>query len=140
MLLDDLNTRPNRTARTKNAARRFIERHLGTNDLMAIVFTQAAAPAQEFTSNKRLLLSAVDKFVGQEIPERTLPQPIGPCIGGPCGPTFTAAGGREEIAGGDGVMTTLSTVAAWLDGITGRKKAVILVSDGFAYEFNQDRR
>ena len=78
MLLDDLNTHPDRTARTKNAARRFIERHLGANDLMAIVFTQANAPAQEFTSNKRLLLSAVDTFVGQEIPERTLPQPVGP--------------------------------------------------------------
>ena len=76
MLLDDLNTHPDRTARTKNAARRFIERHLGANDLMAIVFTQANAPAQEFTSNKRLLLSAVDTFVGQEIPERTLPQPM----------------------------------------------------------------
>ena len=30
-------------------------------------------------------------------------------------------------------MTTLSRGAAWLDGITGRKKAVILVSDGFTY-------
>ena len=134
MLLDDLNTHPDRTARTKNAARRFVERHLGTNDLMAIVLTQAAAPAQEFTSSKQVLLSAVDKFVGQEIPERTLPQPIGPCIGGPCPPTFTAAGGMEAIAGGNRVMTTLSTVAAWLDEITGRKKAVILVSDGFAYD------
>ena len=133
MLLDDLNIHPNRTARTKNAARRFIERHLGANDLMAIVFTQANAPAQEFTSNKRLLLSAVDTFVGQEIPERTLPQPIGPCIGRVHRrPTFTAAGGMESSLT-DAVMCGLSRVTAWLDGITGRKKAVILVSDGFTY-------
>ena len=137
MLLDDLNTHPDRTARTKNAARRFIERHLGANDLMAIVFTQASAPTQEFTSNKRLLLSAVDTFVGQEIPERTLPQPIGPCIGGPCAPTFTAAGGREFFSNGRQVMRGLSTVAAWLDGITGRKKAVVLISDGFPYALDQ---
>ena len=51
---------------------------MGANDLMTIVFTEANAPAQEFTSDKRLLLSAVDTFVGQEIPERTLPQPVGP--------------------------------------------------------------
>jgi len=138
MLMDDLNTHPDRTARTKNAARRFIERHLGANDLMAIVFTQANAPTQEFTSNKRLLLSAVDTFVGQEIPERTLPQPTGPAIAGfstaPDAPAFTAAGGMEATGGGNAVMSALSRVAAWLDGITVRKKAVILVSDGFTYD------
>ena len=105
---------------------------------MAIVFTQAITPAQEFTNNKRLLLSAVDAFVGQEVPERTLPQPTGPGIAGlstaPDEPAFTAAGGMEEIGGGNAVMSTLSRVAGWLDGITGRKKAVILVSDGFTYD------
>ena len=144
MLLDDLNTHPDRTARTKNAARRFIERHLGANDLMAIVFTQADAPAQEFTSNKRLLLSAVDTFVGQEIPERTLPQPIGPGIGGrvstaPDEPVFTAAGGREVASSGRQVMRGLTTVAAWLDGMTGRKKAVVLITDGFPYALDGPR-
>src|SRR5687768_3691493 len=134
MIVDDSSTTWDRTARTKNAARRFIEQHLGANDLMAIVFTHVSEPAQEFTSDKRFLLSAVDKFVGQEIPERTLPQPIGPAIGGTSAPTFTAAGGMEEIVDGNRVITTLSRVAAWLDGITGRKKAVIFVSDGFVYD------
>src|SRR5262245_31229873 len=78
MLLDDANTAPDRTSRTKNAARRFVEQHLGANDVMVIVFTTLGEPAQEFTSDKRLLLSAIDKFVGQEIPGRTLPQPAGP--------------------------------------------------------------
>ena len=142
MLLDDLNTHPERTARTRNAARRFIERHLGANDLMAIVFTQADAAAQEFTSNKRLLLSAVDTFMGQEIPERTLPQPIGPVAPAdatqinnvaPAPATFTAAGGREFASNGRQVMMELTTVAAWLDGMTGRKKAVVLITDGFPY-------
>jgi VWFA-related protein len=134
MILDDSNTAPDRTARTRNAARRFIEQHLGANDLMAIVFTWLSDPAQEFTSDKRLLLSAVDKFVGQEIPERTLPQPIGPAIGGVSDPVFTAAGGMEAIGDGNRVMIALSKMTAWLDGVTGRKKAVILVSDGFTYD------
>ena len=142
ILLDDLNTHPDRTARTKNAARRFIERHLGANDLMAIVFTQADAPAQEFTSNKRLLLSAVDTFVGQEIPERTLPQPVGPVAPAspfqpdnvaPAPPTFTAAGGSEFASSGRQVMMELTKVAGWLDGMTGRKKALVLITDGFPY-------
>ena len=145
ILLDDLNTDPDRTARTRNAARQFIERHMGANDLMTIVFTEANAPAQEFTSNKRLLLSAVDTFVGQEIPERTLPQPVGPAAPAAAGPgadlnnvppnepVFTAAGGRENISSGRQVMRGLTTVAAWLDGMTGRKKAVVLITDGFPY-------
>jgi VWFA-related protein len=143
MLLDDANTAPDRTSRTKNAARRFVEQHLGANDVMAILFTSLGEPAQEFTSDKPLLLSAIDKFVGQEIPARTLPQPVGPLEltfasptdpGGPSAPAFTAAGGIEEISEGDRVMTTLGKVASWLDGINGRKKAVILVSDGFVYD------
>ena len=140
MLLDDLNTHPDRTARTKNAARRFIERHLGANDLMAIVFTQADAPAQEFTSNKRLLLSAVDTFMGQEIPERTLPQPVGPANPFSIAsdePVFTAAGGREFASSGRQVMRGLTSVAARLDGITGRKKAVVLITDGFPYGLDE---
>jgi VWFA-related protein len=145
MLLDDANTAPDRTSRTKNAARRFVEQHLGANDVMAILFTSLGDPAQEFTSDKPLLLSAIDKFVGLEIPARTLPQPIGPGKlpspgtqgadpGGASDPAFTAAGGIEEVTEGDRVMTTLGKVAAWLDGINGRKKAVIVVSDGFVYD------
>ncbi len=39
MILDDLHTAPSRAPRVKAAARRFIERHLAANDLMAIVHT-----------------------------------------------------------------------------------------------------
>jgi hypothetical protein len=45
----------------RRAARQFIERNLGANDLMAVIFTGGRADAaQEFTSNKRLLLASVD--------------------------------------------------------------------------------
>jgi VWFA-related protein len=135
MILDDLNTRVDATTRAKNAARRFIEQHLGTNDLMAIVFTLLSGPAQEFTSDKRLLLAAVDKFVGQERPERTLPQPMAPGPG-PSAPLFTL-GASEAVGDSHRAMSTLSGVAAWLDGVTGRRKAVVLVSDGFAYDPRQ---
>src|SRR3954468_5636718 len=58
MVIDDLHTRFGRTNRVKVAARQFIERRLGANDLMAVVHTAGASSAsQEFTSNKRLLLA-----------------------------------------------------------------------------------
>src|SRR6516165_9293759 len=67
LILDDLHTDPFRTQRVKLAAHQFIERHLGSNDLMAVLFTGGRSrDAQEFTTNKRLLLAAVDRFMGQK--------------------------------------------------------------------------
>jgi VWFA-related protein len=132
MILDDASPL---TVRSKNAARRFIEEHFGPNDLMAIVGTWLSGPTQELTSNKRLLLAAVDKFTGKEPLERTLPQPIGPSIDGAGAPLFTL-GITEAVAGGNGMMRVLSKVTEWLNRTTGRRKAVVLFSNGFAYDRN----
>ena len=73
MVVDDLHTRFGRSVRVKTAAKQFIERRLGANDLMAVVHTAGASDAnQEFTNNKRLLLAAVDKTHG---PEAAIPPP-----------------------------------------------------------------
>src|SRR5438874_9660736 len=65
MVIDDLHTSFARSSRVKNAARQFVQRYLGANDLMAIVHTRSANEAnQEFTNNKRLLLAAIDKTTG----------------------------------------------------------------------------
>src|SRR5206468_6342667 len=62
MIIDDLHTRFGRSQRVKAAAKQFIERRFGSNDLMAIVHTAGSTEwNQEFTSNKKLLLAAVDK-------------------------------------------------------------------------------
>src|SRR5207237_1630930 len=68
MVIDDLHTRFGRSQRVKLAAKQFIERRLGANDLMAVVHTAGSTDAnQEFTSNKRLLLAAVDKTQGRKL-------------------------------------------------------------------------
>src|SRR5262245_60626970 len=67
MILDDLHTAALRSQRVRIAARQFIQRNMGANDLMAVVFTGGRSQdAQEFTSNKRLLLAAVDKVIGRK--------------------------------------------------------------------------
>ena len=41
---------------------------MGSNDVAAIVHTSGRADAsQEFTSNPRLLLAAIDKFMGRKL-------------------------------------------------------------------------
>src|SRR5437763_4230218 len=73
MVIDDLHTRFGRSQRVKAVAKQFIERRLGANDLMAIVHTfGATSNSQAFTSNKRLLLAAVDKTQGQKLDSATV--------------------------------------------------------------------
>ena len=73
MIIDDLHTRFGRSQRVKLAAKQFIERRLGANDLMAIVHTAGpTSSSQEFTSNKRLLLAAVDKTQGRKLDSATI--------------------------------------------------------------------
>src|SRR5476649_1393283 len=68
VIIGDLQTAFERTPRTRLAARKFIEENMGANDLMAVVHTASASDAnQDFTNNKRLLLAAVDKTIGQKL-------------------------------------------------------------------------
>jgi hypothetical protein len=55
LVLDDLHTTALRSQRTKLAAKMFIERYIGANDLAAVVHTSGRGDAgQDFTSNQRL--------------------------------------------------------------------------------------
>lgn len=68
IVLDDLNTSLFRTNTVRRTARQFIERHLGANDVAAVIYTSGRADAsQEFTSDSSRLLAAVDKFIGRKL-------------------------------------------------------------------------
>ena len=68
IVLDDLNVAPLRTKVVVNAAREFIERHFGPNDIAAITYTSGRTDgAQEFTSERAVLLAAIDKFQGRKL-------------------------------------------------------------------------
>src|SRR5205085_11218083 len=72
-VLDDLHVDLARGPRVKESLHRFFERNFGANDLAAIVFTSGrAADGQDFTNNPRLLLAAVDKFIGRKLRSATL--------------------------------------------------------------------
>ena len=73
IVLDDLNVSPLRTQVVVKAARQFIERHFGVNDLAAITYTSGRTDAgQEFTSERARLLAAIDKFQGRKLRSTTL--------------------------------------------------------------------
>jgi hypothetical protein len=71
IVLDELHTSTHSSLLVRAAARRFIERHFGEGDLAAVVHTfGAASNSQGLTSDRNLLLAAVDKFVGNKLPVR----------------------------------------------------------------------
>ena len=132
LVLDDLHTDFSRSPRVRAAARRFIERYLGANDLMAVVTTGGgAAGAQEFTSKKRLLLAAVDKFTGRKLESATLARNSEfQMVGGRVDDPYDAERGHNARS----TLTYLRNVSEWFGGVRGRRKAVVFLSEGIDYD------
>jgi VWFA-related protein len=137
MLLDDYHTSFSRSSRVKAAARQFIERYLGANDVAAVVHARGGrATAQEFTNSRERLLRAVDAFMGQK--ERS---PVASKIddyyrlrnsGAPGAPRDQEE--QIRVYNARNTFTVLKNVADYLAGIRGRRKAVVFFSEGIDYD------
>ncbi len=143
LVLDDMNTRFHRTARTRMAARQFVERYVGANDLVAVVNTGGRTKAmQDFTSNRQLVLAAIDNAMGQGTDSATsaalkdyannreVPNGAG---------TSTMNSDMNELERSYQARNTLSTlknVAEFMAGMRGRRKAVVWFSEGINYDIS----
>ena len=142
IVLDDLHTDLARTALVKAAARRFIERDLADADLAAVVTTSGRFDAvQDFTSNRRLLLSAVDAFVGQKLRSAVLEkldnyrQQVD-LTGQDPGQAGKTADDAFDVQRGHRARNTLLTIknlADSLSSVHGRRKAMVYISEGIDY-------
>ena len=139
LILDDLHVDATRTQRVRQYARQFVERNLGANDLMAVISTGGrSADSQDFTSNKRLLLASVDKFMGRKLASPTLAKneqyfrqvEVDPSarVNDPLD--------MERAHNATNMLSTLRQVAEWLGGIHGRRKSMLLISEGIDYDLN----
>jgi VWFA-related protein len=132
LVLDDLQTDARRTPRVRAAARQFVERHVGANDLVAVVQTGGSTSgSQEFTSSHPRLLAAVDKFVGKKLPSITMAKLdsyyTNPSRRG------TDAYDAERSAKARDTLDTLRNLAEYLGGIRGRRKAIVWFGEGIDY-------
>jgi VWFA-related protein len=141
MVIDDLHTNFGRSQRVKAVARQFIERRLGANDVMAIVHTAGSNDwNQEFTSNKRLLINAVDKTQGRKLKSATANRTE---------EYYRTRGQRqsgdvlndpddfERAFNARNTLQTLRSVADWFASVRGRRKAIIFLSEGIDYDLNE---
>ena len=139
-LIDDLHTSFRRTARVKGAARQFIERHLGANDLMAVVHIGAPGDAsQDFTNSKRLLLAAVDRTLGRKLDSPTIARTseyfresaqerrlTGDRVGDPLEAERSANARRS--------LDAVRDVARWFADVHGRRKSILFFSEGLDFD------
>jgi VWFA-related protein len=118
---------PVNALRARVFLRSFIEQHFGTNDQAAVVLLGPGrrADAQDFTSNRRLLLRAIDRFSGW--PE------------GPTGTDAAAAAVEQALPGPPNMeaditatsrMTALKDLMEFMARLRGRRKTVLLLSEG----------
>jgi VWFA-related protein len=145
IVLDDKHTAAMRTARTRKAAEQFISRYMADNDIAAIVTTSGSGGAtQEFTSNKRLLLGAVSRFIGSKIRSETEERldEYRRQQGIP-GQDITRVNDPQDMQRGyDARMAldTLTNLSNWVGSIRGRRKAIVFFSEGIdynIYDFNK---
>ena len=144
LMLDDLHVAPLRSQRVRMAARQFIERNLGANDLMAVVFTGGRSKdTQEFTSNKRLLLAAVDHFQGRKLESPTLArnqeyfrQREDPFRDGRIPDPEEA----QRVHNTRSMLSSVRQVAEWFGGVRGRRKTLLLFSEGIDYDISDIMR
>jgi VWFA-related protein len=151
IVLDDLDISPLRTSLVKKAAREFVERHIAANDIAAVVYTSGRTDAvQDFTGDRQLLLAAIDKFVGRRLRSAAVealerhyqrqltkglgdrdhelaPDP-GAAIVDAARPIDVRDLERDQRA--RAVLDTLKNLGDFLAGVRGRRKAVLLFSEG----------
>jgi VWFA-related protein len=120
LVLDDLQTRPIHTPLVTAAARQFIRRYVGANDLAAVVTTGGFADAtQDFTNSQARLMAAVNKFSGQK-------------------QTRGMTSDMERGLKARNTYSTLRNLADYLAPVHGRRKAVLWFGEGVDYNIEND--
>ena len=132
IVLDSYHVAAVRTQQTRQVVRDFILNNVAANDSAAVVHVGRTDISQEFTSNKRLLLSVGGQVHGSEAaiegPQqvRERPELRRRLIGRSAGlrlDTSASAMARATVA-------SLGKLAGYMTGIQGRRKSVIFVSEG----------
>ena len=139
LVIDDLHTRFNRTARTRAAAKQFVERFVGANDIVAVVNTSGFGKGmQDFTSNRQLALKAIDAAMGGKADSSTQAalQDYYMNAGSVSGSSNANAAFNDiqRYNNARNTLRTLRNISDYMSGMRGRRKAVVFLSEGLNYD------
>ncbi len=126
----------------KRAARQFIQQNLGANDIAAVVLAQTGSrdDNREFTSSKATLQAAVDKFTGEQLRSKALTvRDFALSRAGTGFDPLTDSRdpyAAERAAKSRATLDTIRRVSTYMAGIRGRRKAVVLFSEGLDFNLS----
>jgi VWFA-related protein len=151
LVLDDYHVAPLRSQNVRNIARRFVREKLGPDDQAAVVVTSGLRRAsQDFTQNRRLLIEAIDNFLGQKLTSAGVERnekmsremnaagaPIDdagePVQIDPANRYVTDDRASERTFQARQALNSLRSISEWMSAIQGRRKAIIYISEGVDY-------
>jgi VWFA-related protein len=156
IVLDDLDVSAMRSTPVRDAARRFVREHMAVNDLAAVVYTSGRSDAaQEFTTDRELLIRAIDKFQGRRMRSLSLDRldayyqriAYGYNLRNDADPNTGSINSQDpsgygrtsdptELERGTRALTVLDTLkntAEFLGSVRGRRKAVLFFSEGLDF-------
>jgi VWFA-related protein len=142
LMLDDLHTSATRTVRLRTAAAAFIQRYMGANDVAAVVYSSGSNDrAQEFTGSRPLLLSAVNRFMGQKLLSPAAAKADQAMLLERTGQTATGGDpdAMERAYKDRQLFARLRTISEYLAGVQGRRKSIVLFSEGIDTDYSHGR-
>ncbi len=140
LILDDLHVDRRNTQPVKQTARRFVEQYVEPGDLVSVVYTGVRPDAaQDFTSDRALVLAAIDKFVGRKLQPATVErmEQYNLLYRGRGAPRFEDLRDRQDAErafNARSAMASIESVSALLARVTGRRKAALYFSEGLDYD------
>ena len=135
LVLDDLQTDFRRSTRLRRAARQFIERYIGANDLAAVVYTGGVANhGQEFTNSRARLIASVEKFSGSKLPSEYMSKLDDYYRAQQMQQQPRDINQAERGHKARNSLITLKNLAQYLSNVRGRRKAVVWFGEGIDYD------
>jgi VWFA-related protein len=147
IVLDAFHIAPIRSSAVRQQARTFVERFMGVNDLAAVIHVGRPEAGQEFTTNRRLLLEAIERFSGQAMRSATenmirdarhKASMLSDGTSG--GPAILDMGPAEDVQARERAFmaresaNALKRLSDYMIGLSGRRKAVLFFSEGIDYQ------
>ena len=140
LLLDGLHVSPVGVTHVRRYARQFVEQHVGPHDLVAVLAPGAeSAATQDFTNDKARLIAAIERFSGTKLrsatleldEERRLAADTGTPLHGGKDPSDEERADRARR-----LSSILQSLAAHLNRVERRRKALLLFSEGIDYNLD----
>ena len=130
---------------TKKWLRMFFAEHFGPNDVAAVMLLNRGSrnSGQDFTSNRRLLIAGIDRYIGyneNETGEAVVPgsaSPLAVPIERPAAGTQSASASaryESQVLGSRNRMGRLKDLTEFLIKTPGRRKAMILITEAIGFD------